>query len=217
MIFLAIAFVRRRSNEASLCAWLTGKFDEKYEELCGGGTKNERVLARIFEDIRCRNSFCRLPLSLDSSRRHSFFFFFFSFLGKEGRNNGRANEIFDSVRWLVEKMTRTEMARGTALLFSRQARIKCGVTSWFSLFLCLLRNRCEIVGVVSTSHDPNAHLLGIHILFGSMHRTRETGYFCFIIAVLGACVSLFVNWDFLKFFRNRKLTWSDSSFSLFVS
>lgn len=85
-----------------MCAWLTGKFDEKYEELCGGGTKNERVLARIFEDIRCRNSFCRLPLSLDSSRRHSFFFFFFSFLGKEGRNNGRANEIFDS------SMTRRE-------------------------------------------------------------------------------------------------------------
>lgn len=99
-----------------------------------------------------------------------------SFLGEESRN-----EIFDdSVGWLVEKIL--VKRRGTwhvALLFSRQAKIECGVTSWFSLFLCLLRNRSEIVGVVSTSHDPN--YLVLHILFGSTRGTRETGYFCFIM------------------------------------
>lgn len=175
------------------------------------------VYSRVYY-IRRRN-LSTTSLSLDfqwdcgSTRRNSFFFSVFLF----GRNNGRgnSNEIFDSARWLVEKIL-AETARGTALLFSRQAKIKCGVTSWFSLFLCLLRNRSEIVGVVSTSHDPNAHLLGIHILFGSMRRTRETGYFCFIIAMLAACIFLFVNWDFLGFFRNRKLTLSDSSFSLLL-
>lgn len=166
MIFLAIAFVRRGEGkeEEEATSGVSRENSMKNTENRGEQRINVRVIySDDTESLPNRSdssiSF-RFSTRICSRRGEVSFFFSFSWERKE--------ETRFLTRWRVEK-DGSEMARGTVIIFAPSENRVRRHELIQPFPLSTRKYRSEIVGVVSTSHDPNAHLLGIHISLDASH------------------------------------------------